>query len=150
MQLFLLNACWFYGLFRRDAMLRILPETLEDYPYLSGSDVIALIPFAFDRKIIGTNRTSWIGYMRFPGPRPNYRQRAVRDVAKFDRLSFLLKYAHRHVDRVIEGRFERAFHHLVIWYYGHKSGLTWSKRLRIMLNQAIGVAPPMSSQRQSR
>ncbi len=149
-QLFLLNACWFYGLFRREAILRILPETLEDYPYLSGSDVIALIPFSFDRKIIGTNKTSWIGLMRFPEPRPNYRQRAVRDVAKFDRLRFLIKYTHRHVDRVIGGRFARAYYHIVVWYYGLTRGLTLSKSLRIWLNQAIGFAPSLSSFRETR
>ena len=149
-QLFLLNACWFYGLFRRDAILRILPETLEGYPYLSGSDVVALIPFSFDRKVVGTNKTTWRGYMRFPEPRPNYRQRAVKDIAKFDRLSFLLKYSHRHVDRVIDGRFARTYYHLVIWYYGFTRGFTLSKRLRIKLNQAIGIAPPLSSQREYR
>ena len=81
-QLFLVNAGWIYGLFRREPMIRLLPEILEDYPHYSGWDVVTLIPFAFDRKVIGANRTSWYGDLRYPGPRPNNSQRAARDVAR--------------------------------------------------------------------
>jgi glycosyltransferase involved in cell wall biosynthesis len=143
-QLFLVNAGWIYGLFRREAMLRLLPEILEDYPHYSGWDVVTLIPFAFDRKLIGTNKTAWYGYLRFPGPRPVYSQRAAKDVAKIERLTSLLKYAHRHVDRALEGRLERAFYHSAISYYGYTRGLSLTKRLRVKFNQAFGIAPALS------
>ncbi|MFZ1109704.1 MAG: glycosyltransferase family 2 protein [Rhodomicrobium sp.] len=148
-QLSLLNAGWIYGMFRRQTMLRILAQVIEDYPYVSGWDVVALIPFSFDGKIIGSNNTAWYGYLRYPAPSPNYRQRAVRDVAKIERLTSVVNYAHRHVDRVIEGRMENAYYHLVIWYYGFTRGLTFTKRIRKKLNQAIGIAPALSSQKES-
>jgi glycosyltransferase involved in cell wall biosynthesis len=147
-QLFMLNAGWFYGVFRREAMLRFLPEVLDAYPYLPGWDVVALIPFAFDCKVVGTNKTSWLNYVRAPQPRPDRGQRAVMDVRKYDRLNFVLKYAHRHVDRAAKSPLSRAFYHAMVWYYGLTRGLTLSKRLRIRLKQTIGAAPPLSSQRE--
>jgi hypothetical protein len=125
-----------------------LPEIIEEYPYLPGWDIVALIPFAFDSKVIGTNETSWINYVRPPRPRPDYRERAIMDVRKYDRLKFVLKYTHRHVDRVIESRLSKIFYHLVVWYYGFTRGLTVSKKLRIRVNQAIGAAPSLSSLRE--
>jgi glycosyltransferase involved in cell wall biosynthesis len=146
-RLSLLNAGWIYGLFRRDSMLRILPEIEKEYTFISGWDVVALIPFSFDGKIIGSNRTAWYGYLRYPGPRPSYAERAAKDVAKIERLTSIVNYAHSHVDRAIKGRFKRAYYHLVIAYYGYTRGLTLTKRFRIKIHSTLGIIQPLHTQR---
>jgi glycosyltransferase involved in cell wall biosynthesis len=129
--LFLARPAWIYGLFRREAMCRILPEVLAEYQFLLGWDVVTLMPFSFDRKIIGTNATTFNTYLRFPDQRPTYHRRAAVDDVKLERARSLLAYAHRHVNRVISNPIGRWFYHLVIAYYGHKRGYSFSKRLRV-------------------
>ncbi len=136
-QLLLSNHSWIYGLFRREAIARILPELLAGYPYLLGWDVVTLVPFEFDRKVVGTDATTFYYYLRHPGPRPGFSQRAESDAAKIQRARALLAYAHRHVDRVISNRFERWFYHLAMAYYGHKRGYSLTKRLRLRLFRSL-------------
>jgi glycosyltransferase involved in cell wall biosynthesis len=134
-QVFLSHPGWVYGLFRREALLRVWAEVVAEYPRGKGSDYVMLFPFAFDRKGIGTNDTTLFLYQRWPGPRQDQASRAAADIAKLEMGRLLLNSAQRHVDRVIKNPAERWFYRLAVSYYVQKHGLSVTKRLRRRLTR---------------
>jgi glycosyltransferase involved in cell wall biosynthesis len=141
-QVFLSDCGWFYGLSRREPMTRIWRQVIEEFPYLKASDTATLFPFGFDRKIIGTNATTFYGYLRFPGARPCYAQRLASDGQKLERARALISLARRHVDSVIPNREERWLYHLAVAYWGQKRGYSVSKRLRYGLSRSFVIGRP--------
>ncbi len=132
------HASWIYGLFRREAMIPILREVLASYPYVWGWDNVTMFALEFDRKVIGTNSTTFYQYLREPRPRGGRALRAVRDDAKVEAGRSFMAFAHRHVDRVIPNPAGRWFYHLAVAYFGHKRACSWSKRLRRRLARRFG------------
>ncbi len=59
------NGCWIYGLFRPQVMITIFREVMAHYPYVWGWDAAALIPLGLDKKVIGTNATTFYQYRPF-------------------------------------------------------------------------------------
>jgi hypothetical protein len=92
----------------------------------------------FDRKVIGTNSTTFYQYLREPRPRGGRALRAARDDAKVEAGRSFMAFAHRHVDRVSSNPAERGFYHLAVAYFGHKRACSWSKILRRRLAGTFG------------
>jgi glycosyltransferase involved in cell wall biosynthesis len=128
-QIFLAHPGWYYGLYRREAIAKVWPRVLKEFPYLKVADVATLFVFSFDRKVIGTNETAMYGLLRSPRPRDAAR-RAETDGGKIERARALIDFANRHVDRSIEDPARRFFYRLVVAYFGAKHGYSLSKRLR--------------------
>jgi glycosyltransferase involved in cell wall biosynthesis len=129
-QTFLCHPGWYYGLYRRQAIVEVWPRVMNEFPYLQAADVAALFAFSFERKIIGTNETTLYGLLRYPRPRKNITQRLDQDEKKIERARALIGFANRHVDRSIDNQAERLFYRLVVAYFGTKHGYSLSKRLR--------------------
>jgi glycosyltransferase involved in cell wall biosynthesis len=132
---------WFYGLFRREAILSLLRKVVASYPYFWGWDDVTMFALTFDRKVIGTNATTFYQYLRFAPPKRDAVQRAKRDDEKLEMGRSLVAFAHRHVDQVITAPAERWFYHLVVAHFGHKRGYSFTKRLRRSLIRSTGLVP---------
>ena len=129
-QLFYSHPAWYYGLFRREAIEARWREVVSAYPYVWGADVVTLFSLQFDRKIIGTNATTFYQYIRFPPPRRDKAQRVARDQEKLAMGRSFMAFAHQHVKQAISNPAERWFYNLVVAYFVHKHGYSLSKRLR--------------------
>ncbi|MFY9639674.1 MAG: glycosyltransferase family 2 protein [Rhodomicrobium sp.] len=139
-QLFGSHCTWFYGLFRKEAMIPIFNEVTVNYPYCLGSDNLMMFPLEFDGKVIGTNTTTFYQYVRYPEPRLSSAERAVRDDEKIERGRSFGAFAHRYVNRRISNPAERWFYHAAVAYFVHKRAYSVSKRLRRRLIRSIGAA----------
>ena len=124
------HSAWFFGLFRREVIQPLLRKVVASYPYFWGWDDVTMFPLQFDRKVIGTNSTTFYQYLRFPTPPLDSAKRAARDDEKLEMGRCFLAFAHRHVDRTITARAERWFYHLMVAHFGNKRGYSFSKRLR--------------------
>jgi len=129
-QFFRQKAAWIYGLFRREAILAIMPEVMKEHPYLWGWDPAALIPFGLNCKIIGTNETTFYQSRNFKPARKQDDRYGAFGNARIKMVQSLEAFAHRHVDRAIANPAERWFYHLAVPYFGHKRGYPFSSRLR--------------------
>ena len=136
-QLYNSHSAWIYGLFRREAILPLWREAIASYPHVWGLDDVTMFPFEFDRRVIGTNATTFYQYLRLPPPRRDSAQRAARDDEKLKMGRSFMAFAHRHVNRVISNPAERWFYHLAVAYFGHKRGYSFSKRLRRRIVRAF-------------
>ena len=142
-QLFGSHCTWFYGLFRKEAMIPIFNEVTVNYPYCLGSDNLMMFPLEFDGKVIGTNTTTFYQYVRYPvAPLLSSAERAVRDDEKMRRGPLIRGLPQPTVMSTAEfrTRAERWFSHAGVAYFVHKRAYSVSKRLQRQLIQSIGAA----------
>ena len=124
------HGSWIYGVFRRDAMIPVLKDVMATYPYVWGWDNVTMFSFEFDRKVIGTNATSFQQYVRARAAGKSRARRAKRDDDKIAMGRAFMAYARRHVRREIGSPLERAFYQVVLTYFGHRRVASFSKILR--------------------
>jgi len=89
------RAGWYYGLYRRDAILNRMNEVVSAYRNLWGFDYLVLLGFLLDDKVIGTNATTFEQVRK----RTSQTQRKNRTDEERDRLIYLrrrfLEVAHQ-------------------------------------------------------
>ena len=79
------RAGWYYGLYRRDAILDRMNEVVRDYRNLWGFDYLVLLGFLLDDKVVGTDATVFEQTRK----RTASTQRKKRTNEERDRLIFL-------------------------------------------------------------
>lgn len=139
-QLFGSHCSWIYGLFRRETMIPIYREVTANYPQVLGADNLMMFVFQFDRKVIGTNATTFYQYLRYPEPRLSSAMRARRDDAKIERGRLFSAFAHKHVGRTISNPVRRWIYHATVAYFVHKRSCSVTKRLRRGLARSLRLA----------
>jgi glycosyltransferase involved in cell wall biosynthesis len=141
-QLFRAHSAWFYGLYRRDAVIPVYQEVMSEYGYYRGSDNLIVFPFQFDGRVIGTNATAFYQYLRYPEAKLSSAERAVRDDEKIERGRAFGAIAHRYVSRKTSNLLSRTFYHGVVAYFIHKRAYSLTKRLRRKL---VHILKPATS-----
>jgi glycosyltransferase involved in cell wall biosynthesis len=136
------HANWIYGLFRTEAMVPVLNEVLARYPFVWGWDNVAMFPFLFDRRVMGTNATAFYQHLPFKGERKRGAARAARNDEKIAAGRAFMAFAHAHVDRVIANPAERVFYHALVAAWGHKRAVSWLKIARRGIARRMGGSRP--------
>jgi Glycosyl transferase family 2 len=129
LQFFRQRAAWIYGLFRREAILAVMPGVMAEYPYVWGWDVAALMPFGLKRATIGTNATTFYQQRHFRPARKEDDRYGAQGEARIEMVLALEAFAHREIDRSLASPLDRWLYHHAVPYFGHKRGYPFSKRL---------------------
>jgi glycosyltransferase involved in cell wall biosynthesis len=124
------RASWFYGLFRRAAITPIWLDIASRYREANASDHLALFPFLFDNRIIGTNATTFIqgvqpknsGITRPRGP--------DRHDAKIAQRRAFLDLTREEIVKRLPDPAVRAPYGAIAWFYANSRVCPWRKVLR--------------------
>ena len=81
------RAQWFYGLYRREAVAKVMKQTRSEYPHWWADDHLVLYPFLISPKVWLTNQTWFLqrtGFSRGQTPAPPAMERQLfRDYMRF-------------------------------------------------------------------